>query len=262
MKNILKYIFFVSLCVHGQVKTIDKVDYFTTLESPSFEKLDFESNMFDSLVVVGYKEVKVGDSYIMQEECLVSYEETRANGDIYSLREGSNGEFTSFLIRKLGWFDSSYRYYSNGNIKEKALLHKLTQSDLYGITYKYNEEGKLIETIDHEKEYKMGYFEVLDIAQDYAKKYNYEIAMGKNDIINTIRLWDTEYMLIKRPVYNGKKYWFIGFNKVDFRREDDKKSERFILIIDDERRKIVKKKHYFTHPFTLFIPMRHLLKNK
>lgn len=211
-------------------KNINKnSDYMEYLINASFEKFDFSK-------------LKKSENQPTRPHSKVVYEtvyDTLQSGDIL--------EITDFYYRlnpKKGWFKIYKEFYPNGNIRLKRIFNKTSNGD-YGKMYEFDEQGKLVRTTDFEEGWLTSFEEVTQVANKYAKKYNYKVETAIDGEINDDQLWKNEYVKIWRKEHEGKRYWLIGFNKAHFENSDDRKTERLVILIDDSTGKIIDKNHYF-----------------
>jgi hypothetical protein len=177
------------------------------------------------------------------------------NGNSFKDEELSDGTLVSFtstksdiweeITHKKGWFIIRKNFYTNGIIKTKWMTNKTdyTIKSKYGKWYEFDEQGKLIKTTDYDKNYKMSFEQITEIAHKYARKYDYDAKTGINDVINNHIWWNEDFAVIKRD----QGIWNIYFSKPHFKNEESKKCERLHIKIDDKTQKIVKEDHYFEH---------------
>lgn len=241
------------LCLFTQCKsqfhTISDVhSYFKSIETTTTDKLDVNSEQFKSFIQKDSEIVRKG-----KVEHYFSSEDTLANGDVVSMTGSTYDGYYVKIERKKGWFDIYNHYYVDGNIKGREIVTKIGNSK-YGFEYKYDEAGKLVEVIDYEKAYQTNFLEIISIAEEYAKKYNYAVKVGVEDIINSAyytMYQGKDYVSIDRKEIEGKRYWYIGFTRLVLEgnhREVKSSFEWLELLIDDSKGEIIAKKNYYTLP--------------
>lgn len=167
-----------------------------------------------------------------------------------------NGILERGLSQKIipinGWFELYKTFYSNGNIKLKAINIKTGFGD-FGKLYEFNKEGKLIESIDYDKDYKTSFENITKIADKYAKKYNYKVETAiDGKIPNEAYSGDYEgdKLKISRELKNGKRLWYIELMRKNPRKNiKGKPDEKYKITVDDTTGKVIEKKLLF--PVTL-----------
>lgn len=213
------------------IPTILKNNNYMSLINKDFEKLDF------SKLKKALNQPTRPNSNVLYETIY----DTLKNGDVTEFSDSYNR-----IYIKKGWFNIYKEFYSNGNIKLKRIENK-TSNDSYGMQYKFDENGKLSNTTNFEEGWKTSFVSITEIAEKYAKKYNYKTDTALDGIIlgRDKQSWDKEYVKIWRQEKDGKRYWLIGFNKGHYNNPDNKKCERLIILVDDITGKVIEKDHYF-----------------
>jgi hypothetical protein len=175
----------------------------------------------------------------------VSYNDTLQDGSIINGFGTIDSDFTQEILPKKGWFAIRKDFYGNKMIKEKGLYNKTVsgKKQKIGKWYEFDEQGKVIKTTDYDKNYKMSFHQITEIAHKYARKYDYDAKTGINDVINNHIWWNEDFAVIKRD----QGIWDIYFSKPHFKNEESKKCERLHIKVDDKTQKIVKEDHYFEH---------------
>ncbi|MBW3524570.1 hypothetical protein [Chryseobacterium sp. NKUCC03_KSP] len=204
----------------------------------SFEKL----NINDSTLLKTKKRYGTADP----PKYIVNLNETLQSGTSIETYGLLDTYYDQWITPSRGWFRYYKEFYSDGNVKLKRIYNKTSDGN-YGFLYEFDKEGKLLRTTDFEKDWKTSFIGITEIANKYAKKFNYKVDTSEDGIIisKNDQQWDKEYVKIWRKEKNGKRYWLIGFNKGHPENTDDKKCERLVILIDDINGKTLKKEHYF-----------------
>jgi hypothetical protein len=131
----------------------------------------------------------------------------------------STDGFTEKITPAKGWFYQYKDFYLNGSLKEKGsyFLHGNFKS---GTWLEYDQQGNLLNQINHDTKFKLGIDEVFDLIKD--KK----IFFSKDNYINKIT----------RTINDEKPYWFVEWKENPGRIE--------VLKIDDSSGKIVSQGSY------------------
>lgn len=165
-----------------------------------------------------------------------------SNGTLISI----NGIIERGLYQEIypssGWFTIYKGYYSNGNITFKKLSIKSGYGD-FGKLYEFNKEGKLIESINYDKDYKTSFETITQIAGKYAKKYNYKVetAIDAKIIPSTETIGDN--IEISREEKQGKRFWYIKFSRSKAGKNGSN-IEGHKITIDDETGKVLEKRKF------------------
>lgn len=198
--------------------------------------------IFIVLIIINFNGCKAQNKTTMRDEILIPqvtkeleefdityYNENKKNGEI---RNYDKNGLIIFLDYAYGYsiaeyFQNSYffivkNYYLNGNIEIKGV--RFNNGSEYGVWFKFNEEGKLIEEIDMDAGYDYDWNDVIE----YCAKKNIELTKG---FIGSGGV-PTE---IYKTVFENQNVWQIKYY--------DKKAEIiFQIILDSKNGKLLNKK--------------------
>ena len=244
MKNIKIILLVFTILTMHQCNAQNKIPNLTI--HPEYKEVEIDS-LFEKLDIsqlIPFQTDPNGDIHIEKNITL-------QNGTKVNSRGLQNRYYSQEIIPINGWFTLYKEYYYNRNIEYKRISIK-SGSGNFGKLYEFDKDGKLIESIDYDKDYKTSFESITKIADKYAKKYNYKVETAINGkIVDNLSLENNKDNIeISRKEKDEKRFWYIILSRINPRDQTGGKNiERYKITVDDSSGKIIEKKHYYT-PFS------------
>ena len=195
-------------------KTIVKNSKTKKMKRPSI------NNKFETLNLDDYKnELKIEKKWSIGDKTYHDWYEFKkeTENEIIGIDGNANaGLRYGKTLKNSIYAISKIYYWKNGYIKSKSILTQFTGIRI-GEEYQFDESGKLIKTIDHDKDWDFSYEDVMAFVKEKYKDkvLAYDVAYAFN--------------IKKKKSYDNRNYWEV-FIKPDFNEKNQDNLHRYDLI--------------------------------